>query len=240
METYDYPGALNMAIDVAIGELTDDVFLRFYTWERPTLSLGKHQDGADIDEDYIRKSGFDVVRRPSGGRAVLHWDELTYSVIIPSTHDLFDTKVLELYNLLSGIIVDGLNDIGYPVKIVEGHRKPVSSVCFQVPSIYEVALNDIKVIGSSQTRTQRYILQHGSIVLIPHDEIKQCFKSTKHLDIPLIGLYSYVEKPMDEIAYALKSSFEKYFGRAKELKDGQFDEIISKANGMVGMFVWKR
>ncbi|HPV62816.1 MAG TPA: lipoate--protein ligase family protein, partial [Fervidobacterium sp.] len=112
METYDYPGALNMAIDVAIGELTDDVFLRFYTWERPTLSLGKHQDGADIDEDYIRKSGFDVVRRPSGGRAVLHWDELTYSVIIPSTHDLFDTKVLELYNLLSGIIVDGLNDIG--------------------------------------------------------------------------------------------------------------------------------
>ncbi|MGB4262097.1 MAG: biotin/lipoate A/B protein ligase family protein [Fervidobacterium sp.] len=240
VKTYDYPGTLNMAVDVAIGELAHDVFLRFYTWQRPTLSLGKHQDGLDLDKDYIKMNGFDVVRRPSGGRAVLHWDELTYSVVIPNTHDLFNTKVLELYNLLSGIIVDGLNDIGYPVKIVEGHRKPVSSVCFQVPSIYEVALDDVKVIGSAQTRTQKYILQHGSIVLIPHEEIKQCFTNTKHLDIPLIGLYSYFERSIDEIADAIKNSFERYFGRSMELKNSQFDEILNRANEMEGMFVWKK
>lgn len=229
LETYGLLGDVNMAIDTAIGEILggissyshysqgnfDNVMLRFYTWKVPTLSLGKHQKIEDIDWDFLEKNGFDAVRRPSGGRAVLHWDELTYSFIVPKGHELFSTTVLELYNLISSLIVDGLRNLGYPVEIVDGKGKTISHVCFQAPSAYEIVLNGIKVVGSAQMRTQDYILQHGSIVLLPHDEIKYCFKNTKHLDISLIGLYDYKIIPFQDVANSLKKSFEVYFGKSE-------------------------
>lgn len=216
LETYDLNGSDNMAMDVAIGELlTNEVVLRFYTWKVPTLSLGKHQKVDDLDWDFIEKNGYEVVRRPSGGRAVLHWDEITYSIIIPKSKDLFNTTVLELYNLISSLIVDGLQKIGYPVKIVEGKHKATSHVCFQVPSTYEIVLNGIKVVGSAQMRTQEYILQHGSIILKPHEEVKYCFKTTRNLDIPLVGLYDHKIIPTGQIVESLKRSFESYFGLSK-------------------------
>lgn len=67
-ETYGLDGALNMALDVALGEIVDDFTLRFYTWKVPTLSLGKHQNADDLDYEYINSQGYDIVRRPSGGR----------------------------------------------------------------------------------------------------------------------------------------------------------------------------
>lgn len=237
-ETYGLDGALNMALDVALGEIVDDVTLRFYTWKVPTLSLGKHQNADDLDYEYINAQGYDIVRRPSGGRAVLHWDELTYSVVVPKTHELFNTTVLEFYNTISKIIVKGLNNLGYPVEIVEGKKKPLSHVCFQVPSVYEVALDGIKVIGSAQTRTQDYILQHGSIVLISHDEVKHCFKSTKNLEIPLVGLYNYKVIPLADIVNGLKEAFEEYFGEAEKLP--YEDQLKIKSNELVGRFLWKK
>lgn len=230
IETYGFDGATNMAYDVALGELADDVILRFYTWKNPTLSLGKHQKTDDLDFEYITAKNFDIVRRPSGGRAVLHWDEITYSVIIPKNHELFNTTVLELYNFLSELLVKGLRKVGYPVEMVEGKKKTASHVCFQTPSVYEITLNGIKVVGSAQTRTQDYILQHGSIVLTPHDEIKYCFKSTKSLDIPLIGLYDYKYVSFDDIVSGIKESFGDFFGQPKHFlnQDVLFEKINDK------------
>ncbi|MGC8820648.1 MAG: lipoate--protein ligase family protein [Fervidobacterium sp.] len=239
IETYNLSGAKNMAYDLAIGELTNEVTLRFYTWKVPTLSLGKHQDENDLDIEYINSKGFDVVKRPSGGRAVLHWDELTYSVVIPQTHQLFKTGVLELYNFLSKLIVDGLKRLGFPVEIVEGKRKTLSHVCFQTPSAYEIVLNGIKVVGSAQTRTQSYILQHGSIVLIPHEEVKYCFKTTKHVNIPMIGLYNYKYVSTSEIVSSISHSFSQHFGEPKRFGKNEFDMLEEKSKELEGRFLWK-
>lgn len=237
-ETYSLEGALNMSLDIGLGEVVDDITLRFYTWKVPTLSLGKHQKADELDYEYITSQGFDIVRRPSGGRAVLHWEELTYSVIVPRNHKLFNTTVLEFYNDISKIIVRGLNDLGYPVEIAGGGKKVLSHVCFHVPSAYEIVLDGIKVVGSAQMRTQNYILQHGSIVLVPHDEIKYCFKSTKNLEIPMIGLYDYNFIPLENIVSSLKNSFERYFGPIVELPYGEL--LKNKANELVGKFIWER
>jgi len=229
LETYKLKGSKNMAVDVTLGQVANelnDVILRFYTWERPTLSLGKHQKASDVDFDYLEENGFDIVRRPSGGRAVLHWDEVTYSIVVPRGHELFKLGVLELYNLISKIIVAGLNKLGYPVELTTGKNKPSSHICFQVPSAYEITLNGTKVVGSAQTRTQDYILQHGSIVLVPHEEIKHCFKNTKTLDIPLIGLYDYADKEFLQIVESLKEAFENYFGKGREFDENLQTKVL--------------
>lgn len=239
-ETYGFDGLKNMGIDVALGvfsEKLNDVILRFYTWKVPTLSLGKHQNSDDIDVDYLKENNFDLVRRPSGGRAVLHWDELTYSVVVPKNHELFETSVLELYNLISKLLIEGLRRLGYPVELTEGKKKASTHVCFQVPSTYEITMNGVKVVGSAQTRTQDYILQHGSIVLIPHDEVKHCFKSTKNLDIPLIGLYYYQHKPMEEIAESIKLSFESRFGKARTLSKEMISEVMDNSESLIENFM---
>jgi len=229
LETYKLKGSKNMAVDVTLGQVANelnDVILRFYTWERPTLSLGKHQKASDVDFDYLEENGFDIVRRPSGGRAVLHWDEVTYSIVVPRGHELFKLGVLELYNLISKIIVAGLNKLGYPVELTTGKNKPSSHICFQVPSAYEITLNGTKVVGSAQTRTQDYILQHGSIVLVPHEEIKHCFKNTKTLDIPLIGLYDYADEEFLQIVESLKEAFENYFGKGREFDENLQTKVL--------------
>jgi len=240
LETYSVNGVRNMAIDTALGVFSselNDIILRFYTWEVPTLSLGKHQDVDDVDFEYLERNGFDIVRRPSGGRAVLHWDELTYSVIVPKGHELAKLSVLELYNTISKILVDGLRSLGYPVEWSEGKKKPVSHVCFQVPSTYEITLNGVKVVGSAQTRTQDYILQHGSIVLIAHPEVKYCFKSTKYLDIKFVGLYDYAKKGMEEISRNLLRAFEKYFGSSKKISKVLFENVLEKSREYESNFI---
>lgn len=229
-----------MAWDCVLGELVNDVTLRFYSWQKPTLSLGKHQSDADLDWEYIKANDFDVVRRPSGGRAVLHWDEITYSVLVPRSSELFGMSVLQLYKLISELIVDGLRKLGYPVEIVDGRRKALTSVCFQVPSAYEIVLNGVKVVGSAQTRTGDYILQHGSIILRPHDEVKYCFKSTKDAEIPLVGLYDVFEVPTENITDSIKESFENYFGPSKLLPLDLFEKAENLVKERAWRFLWKR
>ncbi len=240
LETYNVSGIRNMAIDVALGVLSSelsDVILRFYTWEVPTLSLGKHQDTEDVDFEYLKRNGFDIVRRPSGGRAVLHWDELTYSVIVPKSHELARLSVLELYNVISKLLVDGLRSLDYPVEWSEGKKKSVSHVCFQVPSTYEITLNGVKVVGSAQTRTQDYILQHGSIVLIAHPEVKYCFKSTRYSDIKFMGLYDYAKKDMKEISQSLLFAFERFFGSSKIISEVVLNNVLELSKEFEENFV---
>ncbi len=108
------PGKLNMALDVCAGE-SQLFLLRIYTWKRPTLSLGRYQKTDGINWDFIEKNGFDVVRRPTGGRAVLHWDEITYSIVVPKSLGMFELGVLEFYNFISKLLTKALNDVDYPV-----------------------------------------------------------------------------------------------------------------------------
>lgn len=167
------PGPWNMAVDEAIARTaaTGRVppTLRFYMWEPPCISLGRHQSLREIDEARARAAGVDVVRRPTGGRAILHTDELTYSVAGPTTEPRLQGAVLDCYLRLSEAITEGLERLGVHVYKAEAGARAganVSAACFEVPSAYEIlTLDGRKVVGSAQVRKRDWMLQHGAIPL---------------------------------------------------------------------------
>jgi len=170
---YDPPhgGALNMAVDEALLEETAAGHslptLRLYTWEPPTLSLGFAQPAADCDRDALSKMGWGLVRRPTGGRAILHTDELTYSITAPENHPLMQGGVLESYRRLSLGLLAGLRLLGVEVKADAGERARAAKnpVCFEIPSQYEISAGGKKLIGSAQARRLGGVLQHGALPL---------------------------------------------------------------------------
>ncbi len=168
-----FRGKHNMAVDEAIlracerGEVPTT--LRFYQWDPPCLSLGYFQDvQKEVNMDGLKEAGFDLVRRATGGKAVLHDDELTYSVVV-SEKDL-PGSVLETYHRISEALVLGLTNLGIPATIAALERGVTSrdprfrqAACFSAPSWYEIVAHGKKVIGSAQNRKNGVILQHGSI-----------------------------------------------------------------------------
>ena len=168
-------GAANMAIDEAIAEHVASRLvpptLRFYAWEPPCLSLGYAQPTAEVDFERLRRLGWDVVRRPTGGRAILHTDELTYSVAVPADDPRVAGGVVESYRRLAEGLLAGLNVLGAAVRAdpaAENMDDPSSKgpVCFEVPSAYEITVEGRKLIGSAQTRRGgNVILQHGTLPL---------------------------------------------------------------------------
>jgi lipoyl(octanoyl) transferase len=166
------PGAWNMAVDEAILEHTGRgeslPTLRLYAWEPACLSLGFAQPFADLDAARLSGRGWGVVRRPTGGRAILHTDELTYSVIAPASDALMAGSLMESYNRLAGALMDAVRALGLPVELNQdrGTDEIVSNpICFEVPSAYEITVGGKKLIGSAQARRKEGVLQHGSLPL---------------------------------------------------------------------------
>ena len=167
-------GAWNMAVDEAILESSESEerppTLRLYAWTPPCLSLGYGQPYNDIDLDRLANFGWDVVRRPTGGRAILHTDELTYAVIGSQAEPHLTGSVIESYQSLSVALFEALNRMEIsadePAKNVSPSAKIKDNpVCFEVPSKYEITVNKKKLIGSAQARRKKSVLQHGSLPL---------------------------------------------------------------------------
>jgi lipoate-protein ligase A len=170
-------GATNMAVDEAIlsSLLQGDSLptLRFYAWSPPCLSLGRGQPQGEVDLAACRADGVDVVRRPTGGRAILHTDELTYSVALCQTDPLAAGGILESYRRLSEGLLTGLRNLGVEAVSVQstgkvGERKEAEDrtvVCFETPSDYEVTVGKRKLVGSAQWRARGGVLQHGTLPL---------------------------------------------------------------------------
>jgi lipoate-protein ligase A len=165
-------GAANMAIDQAMalacaaGESPPT--LRFYRWQPPTVSLGRHQPLAEIDRSAVAALGYDLVRRSTGGRAILHVDELTYSVAAPADEPRLRGGVMDAYLRLSNGLLAGLQALGLQAEKAAGNVRTapdVSAACFEAPSAYEITAAGRKLIGSAQSRRARYVLQHGSLPL---------------------------------------------------------------------------
>lgn len=161
-----------MAVDEAVlecvgrGEVPPT--LRLYAWQPPCLSLGYAQPVSDIDQRLLAARKWDLVRRPTGGRAILHADELTYSVTAPHSEPRLAGGVLESYRRLSQALLNALAIIGLPaeinpVRISESAQK--EPVCFEAPSNYEITYQGKKLIGSAQARKKAGILQHGTLPL---------------------------------------------------------------------------
>lgn len=173
IRTAPAPGAWNMALDESIlehihrGESIPT--LRLYAWAPACLSLGHAQPFADVDVARLRAHGWDVVRRLTGGRAILHTDELTYSVTAPADDPRVAGTVLESYNRLAGALMRAVYDLGLPVKMKEHSNRSLTPmlnpVCFEVPSTYEITVHGKKLIGSAQARKKEGVLQHGSLPL---------------------------------------------------------------------------
>lgn len=165
-------GALNMATDQAImeavGEKRVPSTLRFYSWQPACLSLGYTQRLEDVDERRVLCRGWHIVRRPTGGRAILHTDEVTYSISFPQNHELVAGDIVTSYRRLSAALQYGLEKLGLQSDVapyIKHHKEDLSAVCFETPSAYEITVNNKKLIGSAQVRRQSAVLQHGSIPL---------------------------------------------------------------------------
>ncbi len=143
--------------------------LRLYSWDPPCLSLGYAQSFNDVYVERLHIHGWDVVRRVTGGRAILHTDELTYSVAGPAEEPVLSGGVLESYNRLAQALLHAVKSLSVPVEMKEhedGHtQQNLNPVCFEVPSTYEITVNGKKLIGSAQARKKEGVLQHGSLPL---------------------------------------------------------------------------
>jgi lipoyl(octanoyl) transferase len=165
-------GAWNMAVDEAvlleIGAGCSLPTLRLYSWQPACLSLGYTQSIKDANLTELKKQGWTIVRRPTGGRAILHTDELTYSVIAPLDDSRVLGSVLESYQRLSKALLRALLLLGLEAQSNQHAGNPqagLGPVCFEVPSNYEITVGGKKLIGSAQARRKEGVLQHGSLPL---------------------------------------------------------------------------
>lgn len=167
-------GAWNMALDEALlnsverGESSP--VLRLYRWEPATVTLGYFQQGRDVvNLEACREFGYSVVRRITGGRAVLHDHEVTYAVISPEQNEVFPGGVAQNYHVIADVLHATFCSFGLQTEISSGRKEVVSadsvqrSSCFTAPALSELVFNGKKMTGSAQKRLTTAFLQHGSI-----------------------------------------------------------------------------
>jgi lipoate-protein ligase A len=254
-------GFINMAVDEAIMIAHKNGLvpptIRFYQWSPPAVSLGYFQDlKKEINVKVCQDIGIDIVRRPTGGKAVLHDQELTYSFIIKENDPLVNDSILETYKKISGGIIRGLSYLGIKAELVllrgklennllgrsdkaRIHHLDFKSICFSVPSQYEVQVEGKKIVGSAQVRKGGVVLQHGSLLIklekdklfsvfnFPSVQIREKLKSK----FKAASLEEILKRKIDfsELSNILPRGFEEEFGvRLVESKLTEPEEKIFK------------
>lgn len=177
LDTGHARGAFNMALDAALleGAAAGEPVLRLFGWEPPAISFGYSQRPAqEVDLDKCRGLGVDVVRRLTGGRAVLHWDELTYSVICPQDDPRCGGSIGHTYRRIGECLIEGLRLFGVEASLERARPRPargrvggLTEPCFSSLARWEVRCGGRKLIGSAQRRALGAILQHGSLLIGP-------------------------------------------------------------------------
>lgn len=166
-------GEFNMNFDIELARRceNDVSYFRLYRWKPYAISLGANQNENEIDKEKASLDGIDVVKRPTGGRAILHAEELTYSVVVPA-NSVESSKWL--YNKISTALVEGLKIFHPEMSKLELEalqpnfpsllREPKGMICFSSTARHEVKYKGRKLIGSAQRKLNEVILQHGSIL----------------------------------------------------------------------------
>ncbi len=171
-------GKENMARDtefLASHKPGDDPVLRLYRWQPAAITIGYNQSFSDFDEAAVQAEGYDLVKRPTGGRAILHADELTYAVIASSPGSTFGDTLHATYMKINEALLLFLSSLGIKAEIsgAESRAEAGSLVCFKSAGHHEIRVGGRKIVGSAQRRTGGVFLQHGSILAGP-----------RHLDLP--------------------------------------------------------
>lgn len=184
--------------------------LRFYTWKTPTISLGYHQRQFPDHWNHLEYKGqpVEIVRRPTGGRAVLHQGDLTYALV---TSGLSGSRQ-EIYRQLCQFLITGWQDLGVQLSFGRARRDYIKNPnCFGTATAADLVTDDgYKLIGSAQVYRQGCVLQHGSIRLRPDSELySQVFR--EKLDSPNIPIELQEEGALKNVAKALIASASRYF-----------------------------
>ncbi|MFW5986001.1 MAG: lipoate--protein ligase family protein [Halanaerobiales bacterium] len=223
----------NMALDEAVMKAHRQNLvpptIRFYGWSPPGLTLGYFQQiDREVDREACTRYNIDIVRRLTGGRAILHDDELTYSIITTNDEKYLPSGILDSYKIISKGIINGLKNIGLKVELkpVEKGKKAgtgFSPACFDAPSWYEVVADGKKLVGSAQTRQQGIVLQHGSIpftldedllfsiLKTGSDRVKERLKEKFRRKATAVNYQSDKKPDIQTVKNAIRHGWEKVF-----------------------------
>lgn len=228
-------GYTNMAIDEVLTTKTvpadKSSIFRVYGWKPYAISLGYNQDRNELNLKKCKRDGIDVVRRPTGGRAVFHAEEITYSVIIPKDSAFFSQDILTTYNRISQGLLAGLQLAGVKAELVERFAEGAEKSsayknnipCFSHSAKYEIAVQNKKLVGSAQRRYENAILQHGSILVGKYhlrlaeyiqqlnEEQAQNFKNAMERKTISISEILQANISSDKLIWALKTGFQQHF-----------------------------
>lgn len=229
----------NMALDEAISDAVrkglSPPTLRIYQWDKPSISIGYFQRITDINIDYCKQKGYPIVRRPTGGRAILHDIELTYSLSTRFDSNTFKGRLREDYSAISRAILSGLRLCGIEARINHSRKRYTaqkSPACFKFISYSEIIVNNKKVTGSAQKRYTDGFLQQGSIpISIDRCELRNVLKIDEDEGFDDIGTIREFapEITINELRNAIKRAFENIL-KVKMISDGptKFEMELTK------------
>ncbi|BCW94348.1 MAG: octanoyltransferase LipM [Thermoanaerobaculum sp.] len=214
------PGAWNMAVDEAVGRAVADgkslPTLRFFRWQPPCLSLGFNQPYSVADEAFCKAHGLDITRRPTGGRAVLHHHELTYSVAVPLGLEPFPRDLQGCYRLICQALITGLRQMGVAAELSSAPESLIppksAAPCFIQPAGGEIVVGGRKLVGSAMRRLGAAILQHGSLLLDWDSQLQagalglSSDQSLRPAVVTLSEVLGHIP-PWEELVAALASGF---------------------------------
>ncbi len=215
----DYPGAMNMAIDQVLGEASagrpGEVFLRFYGWEPPTVTIGHHQPLADLNLEALARDGIGWVRRMTGGGGVLHWNEITYAIAAPFAAT-GGTSRGDLFRFCADLLSLLYRSLGIETAArAPGPYTPFAD-CFAAPGAYELveATTGKKIAGSASALKRGYFLQHGSL---PLDDTR--LRIGRYLDEPApaseirssVAIGDFVTLTREEVLKRFQASLKEKF-----------------------------
>mgnify|MGYP005838275453 CR=1 FL=1 len=193
-------GQYNMDFDLELAANCneDEIYVRFYQWDPYCISLGANQKKSEINLELLEKNGFDVVHRPTGGRAIFHSEEITYSVVIPLAIGL---SPKEIYQAISEALAKGL--VKYSPQLqqialesiqpnfLDILKQQSGGICFASTAKNELKFSGKKIVGSAQKKLKSVVLQHGSILC-----------GAKHRE--LVDYFLLPEQTKLEVAYELQ------------------------------------
>ncbi len=212
------PGSHNMSIDYSLLRRAQEGvgFFRIYRWDPPCLSFGRNEPAKDrYDAAAIERAGLATVRRPTGGRAIWHDAEVTYSVAAPA--DTFGS-LAETYNIIHATLVEALGGLGIDTKLAarpSGGTPPLKTgACFAAPVGGEIVTDAGKLVGSAQVREGSAFLQHGSILLEDRQDIVATVARGQHLPLHATSLSMALGRSVgfEEVAQAISDQVSRAWG----------------------------
>ena len=218
IEYKEYNGADNMRIDSelledAVKTQSTEPILRFYGWVPACVSLGRNQTEEHINLEFCKQNNIDIVKRVTGGRGLLHDDEVTYSFVCPCSYLEGGESIIKSYKEISSALMEGLKILGIDSELGSKKQRSASfDYCMSLSTGADLCHNNKKLIGSAQYRHQNYILQHGSILFSYNKEtIENIFNEKTDKNTITCIKEINTDLTRRDIVEAMKKGFNSYF-----------------------------